>query len=137
MKQTDLFSHASPIFSVNHMKNSLAFYKDQLGFELSFAWEEPATYAVIRRGEGVSIHLSQRDRPIEVPQNSSDGHPALYIFVHDVDAVYQEWKQKGVQIPEAPANQDYGMRDFDLSDPDGNRLTIGKSLDLDRKTKKK
>lgn len=130
MKPTDLFSHASPIFPVNHLADSLAFYRDKLGFELSFAWEEPATYAVIRRGEGVSIHLSQRDAPIENPQHSSASRPALYIFVYDVDAIYEEWKQKGVQIQHAPADQDYGMRDFDVIDPDGYQLTIGKSLEL-------
>jgi uncharacterized glyoxalase superfamily protein PhnB len=47
------------------------------------------------------------------------------VFVRDVDAVYAELAARGARIVKPPQNYDYGMRDFDLIDLDGNQLTFG------------
>ena len=47
------------------------------------------------------------------------------MFVRDVDAVYAELAARGARIVKPPQNYDYGMRDFDLIDLDGNQLTFG------------
>jgi hypothetical protein len=46
------------------------------------------------------------------------------VFVRDVVAVYVELV-RGARIVKPPQNKDYGMRDFDLIDLDGNQLTFG------------
>lgn len=125
MKPTEQFSHAAPIFPVKDVEKSIAFYRDQLGFELSFSWEDPPSYAVIRRGEGVSIHLVKREDNLQ----PSARHTSLYIFVYDVDKVFEEFQAKEVQITHPLQDQDYGMRDFDIIDPDGFRLCFGMSLE--------
>jgi uncharacterized glyoxalase superfamily protein PhnB len=43
----------------------------------------------------------------------------------DVDAVYAELAARGARIVKPPQDYDYGMRDFDLIDLDGNQLTFG------------
>ena len=45
--------------------------------------------------------------------------------MQDVDAVHAEMAARGAQILKPPQNYDYGMRDFDLVDLDGNYLTFG------------
>jgi uncharacterized glyoxalase superfamily protein PhnB len=40
--------------------------------------------------------------------------------------VYSELKENGVEHIPKPEDQDYGMRDFEVVDPWGNRLTFGK-----------
>jgi uncharacterized glyoxalase superfamily protein PhnB len=47
------------------------------------------------------------------------------VFVRDVDAVYAELEARGAKLVSRPQNYDYGMRDFDLVDLDGNQLTFG------------
>ena len=47
------------------------------------------------------------------------------MFVRDVDAVYAELAARGARIAKPPQNYDYGMRDFDPIDLDGNQLTFG------------
>ena len=121
MEQKDNFSHAATVFPVLDIERSLAFYTQGLGFELTFYWEEPVTYAVLKKG-GVSLHLSLRDDQNQqmVPTG------LLYIFVYDVDKVYQRCVDQGIEIKNPPALQDYGMTDFDIADPDGHRITFGR-----------
>jgi hypothetical protein len=53
------------------------------------------------------------------------GNGGICVFAGDVDAVYAELAARGARIVKPPQNYDYGMRDFDLIDLDGNQLTFG------------
>jgi uncharacterized glyoxalase superfamily protein PhnB len=53
------------------------------------------------------------------------GQAAMSVFVTDVDALYQELKSKGARVLNEPKDYAYGMRDFNVSDPDGNELCFG------------
>ncbi|HVH80129.1 MAG TPA: VOC family protein, partial [Stellaceae bacterium] len=53
------------------------------------------------------------------------GHGALCVFVDDVDALHAEFATRGARIVAPPQDYDYGMRDFDVADLDGNRVTFG------------
>ncbi|MEL7421985.1 MAG: VOC family protein [Bacteroidota bacterium] len=121
MEHKDNFSHAATVFPVLDLERSLAFYTKGLGFELTFSWEEPVTYAVLKKG-GVSLHLSLiDDKDIQALPTG-----LLYIFVYDVDKIYQRCREQGIAIKNPPALQDYGMTDFDIEDPDGHRITFGR-----------
>jgi uncharacterized glyoxalase superfamily protein PhnB len=53
------------------------------------------------------------------------GNGGICVFVRDVNAVHAELAARGAGIVKPPQNYDYGMRDFDLIDLDGNQLTFG------------
>ncbi|MEL6590606.1 MAG: VOC family protein [Bacteroidota bacterium] len=119
----ELFSHAAPVFPVADVSKAARWYEDKLGFTISFLWQEPPTYGVLRRSEHVSIHLSETD------MSKVDRKAVHYIFVHDVDAVYAEFLERQVPLEEKPQDTDYQMREFELIDPDGNRLVFGKGTE--------
>ena len=50
------------------------------------------------------------------------GRGALCIFVEDVDALYAARK---AEVVKPPQDYDYGMRDFDVVDLDGNQIFFG------------
>ena len=52
----------------------------------------------------------------------------LYIWVDDADALYAEFKSKGVTIARDICDQPYGCRDFDVEDCNGYRLCFGHDL---------
>ncbi|MEO1051423.1 MAG: VOC family protein [Bacteroidota bacterium] len=119
------FSHAAPVFPVKNVDHAADFYRDQLGFEVTFRWEDPATYAVVKR-EGVGIHLSQLSEDYLPPKE----HAALRVFVSDVDQLYAEFQHNNVAILRPIGDREYGMRDFDIKDKDGFILTFGTGLSL-------
>ena len=118
-------SHAATVFPVANVRESIDYYRDVLGFEINFEWEDPVTYAVLKKGEGVSIHFVQQADDFK----PSKEHTAVYIFCHDVDAVYEECKKNGANITTDIGDRDYGMRDFDITDPNGYRISYSMGLD--------
>jgi uncharacterized glyoxalase superfamily protein PhnB len=50
------------------------------------------------------------------------------VFVTEVDAPHDELKSRGATIVHPPGDRPYGMRDFDIDDLDGNRLTFGMGI---------
>jgi catechol 2,3-dioxygenase-like lactoylglutathione lyase family enzyme len=111
---------AATVFQVKEIAASLRFYRDVLGFELDF---EFGNYAGISKGEAL-LHLCAHDtwqRPC--------GGGAVMIFCDEIDRFHDEVKGRGATIRLAPTDEPYGMRDFAVSDPDGNMLTFGCSLE--------
>lgn len=119
-----LFSHSSPIFPVEDPLKTAEYYRDILGFDINFKWDDPPTYIVLNREDAVGIHLVKRDDNY----TPSKEHPALYIFVHDIDALYEEYQKSGANITNQIATRDYGMRDFDVTDPNGFILAFGQGI---------
>ncbi len=111
-------SHFAAIFPSNDPERLANWYAENLGFEISFKWGEPVEYIVTNKEHAVSIHFVKSDAEDIQPRQ-------LYIFCHDVDLIHSDFKSKGVQTMTEPVDTDYQMRDFDLTDPDGNQLTFG------------
>lgn len=120
MTNKDNFSHSATVFPVQDIQKSIEFYTQKLGFEMSFNWEEPISYAVLKKGS-VNLHLTKKEDDF-IP---SKRHCALYVFVHDVDEIYQRCVNQKISIGNVPKMRDYKMKDFDIIDPDGYIITFG------------
>lgn len=118
-----LFSHSSIILPVNDVKASAEYYRDKLGFSISFLWQEPPTYGVVNREDAVGVHFAETDHPVKPAEEAK-----LYIFVHDADAVYTEFQKAGVKIIEPINDTEYQMREFVIEDINGYKLVIGKGF---------
>ncbi len=94
-----------------------------LGFKVTFEYGQPLSYACLCRDE-VALHLLASSRTKRLP-----GHGAICVFVRDVDQIYAEVSGRGARLINQPEDRDYGMRDFDVVDADGNQLTFGMGTD--------
>jgi catechol 2,3-dioxygenase-like lactoylglutathione lyase family enzyme len=110
---------AATVFVVQDIAASIAHYRDSLGFAITFEYGQPTFYACLCRDK-VSLHLLAGRETTRVP-----GNGGLCIFVRDVDAVHAELAARGARVVKPPADYDYGMRDFDVTDLDGNQITFG------------
>ncbi|MEQ8904595.1 VOC family protein [Ekhidna sp.] len=117
-----LFSHSSIILPVNDIALTANYYRDKLGFDISFLWEDPPSYAVLNRDDAVGIHLVKSDEALDT------SYPRLYIFVRDPDSVYKEYLKAGVKIVEPINDTDYKMREFVIEDINRYKLVIGKGI---------
>ncbi|MGX1324770.1 catechol 2,3-dioxygenase-like lactoylglutathione lyase family enzyme [Bradyrhizobium sp. USDA 377] len=118
-----MMAGAATVFVVSDIAASLAYYRDVLGFEVTFEYGQPPSYACLCRDE-VGLHLLAASRTKRLP-----GHGGLCIFVRDVDKLYAEVSARGARLLNHPEDRDYGMRDFDVLDGDGNQLTFGMGTD--------
>ncbi|MCU0940844.1 MAG: VOC family protein [Burkholderiaceae bacterium] len=111
-----------PVLSVSDLAASVRFYCDVLGLELDFLWGEPPSYGRVRHtGDGASIyiHLSPAPRSEIAPCE-------LRLHVgHDVDGLHAAYAARGADVGPAPRNQPWGLREFELRDPDGHLLIFG------------
>ncbi len=110
---------AIPVLHVSEIKRALEFFCDKLGFskEWSYTPDQNSidpTYAALKR-EGSWIHISS------FPGDGVSGAVTNFI-VSDVDALHQEFKEKGIEFVLEPYDQTWGNREMYLNDPDGNKL---------------
>ncbi|HTR00039.1 MAG TPA: glyoxalase superfamily protein [Candidatus Acidoferrum sp.] len=113
------FDSVTPRIPVTDIDAALAFYCDQLGFQLAWKWGTPLTHAGIYHNE-VSLDL------ILLPAKA--GTAMVYIRVSGVDAYYASLHGREVNLTLID-DRPYGLRDFEVIDPWGNRLAFGQVLD--------
>jgi catechol 2,3-dioxygenase-like lactoylglutathione lyase family enzyme len=119
MTENPMMVGAATVFVVADIAKSAEHYRDVLGFTVTFQYGTPTFYLCLCRDE-VALHL------LAASQTSRrSGNGGICVFVRDVDAVHAELAARGAGIVKPPQNYDYGMRDFDVIDPDGNQLTFG------------
>jgi len=118
----------SPFFIVSKVDRTLAFYRDQLGFETTF--QEPAQdpfFAVIRRDGAQLMVKSDGDvTPLPNPKR----HPAMrwdaFVYAPDPDGLAAEFVNHGAAFSVPLADTHDGLRGFELTDPDGYVLFFGR-----------
>ncbi|TXH72649.1 MAG: hypothetical protein E6Q88_06030 [Lysobacteraceae bacterium] len=108
-----------PMQPVNSMPASVAFY-EKLGFEIENRNDQWG-WAMLRCGD-CRIMLDQ----------SIAAHPGipriavLYLYPEDIVDFHRRASENGLDLPELDATF-YGMTEFRIEDPDGNRLWIGQA----------
>jgi catechol 2,3-dioxygenase-like lactoylglutathione lyase family enzyme len=114
-----MLAGSATIFTVRDVAASIAHYRDILGFDVTFEYGKPTFYACLCRDE-VALHLIDASRTERLP-----GNGAICIFVNDVDKLYNDLRERKARVVKEPQTYPYGMRDFDVLDPDGNQLVFG------------
>jgi DNA-binding transcriptional MerR regulator/predicted enzyme related to lactoylglutathione lyase len=119
------FGAAAPVLRVPDVVAAAEYYRDRLGFEISFLWGEPPSYATTHR-DHVLIHFTKSG---VAPAPQPDSVSNIYVFVTDIDDVYEELKGRGAKIVAEPETWPYGMREFAVEDMNGYRLCFGEGVE--------
>ncbi len=107
---------ATPILASLDITRTVAFYADQLGFEVVHA--EPGVYGIVRQGP-VSIHFWACNDP-KIAQAT-----ACRIQVQGIERLYAACCDRQIVHPNAPlAAKPWGGQEFAILDPDGNLVTF-------------
>lgn len=107
-----------PMLPVMSMFASVDFYCDMLGFEVEKRNDEWG-WAMLRFGE---CRLMVDQSINAHPGQDRDG--ILYLYPDDIVEYHRQVRANGLAIPELE-NTFYGLTEFRINDPDGNRLWIG------------
>jgi len=121
---TNIMNLNAGIFT-NKIKESKAFYTNNLGFGVAF---ENEFYLLLHTpNKQASISFTQSKHHTQQPffQTEYAGTGMYFtIEVENVDAVYQELKEKGVEIKIALRDEPWGDRHFAIEDPNGIGIDI-------------
>ncbi len=112
----------TPILCVRDVAASAAWWRDGIGFEIAFLYGDPPFYGSVLR-DGLAVHLRHVGRPnfAEIAARE-ESLIALTVEVTDADAMFAELTGQGVEIVQPLIDQPWGGREFQVRDPDGNRI---------------
>jgi catechol 2,3-dioxygenase-like lactoylglutathione lyase family enzyme len=112
-----------PFFIVKDLQTSIAYYRDRLGFTLEFQGpgDRDPYYAGLGRDDaGVMLKAIVPD---VLPQPNHTRHPwarwDAYIYTLDPDALFDEFRQRGVSFVKELSFIDDGLWGFEITDADG------------------
>lgn len=121
---------AGVILAVSDFERSLAFYRDQLGFELEALFADPP-YAILTSG-ATRISLAEQGHPAEdcpgvvmtAPADRSQAAAMLVLEVADCQACYETLQRDGVQFLREPYAPPWGGARCFAVDPDGHLIEL-------------
>jgi catechol 2,3-dioxygenase-like lactoylglutathione lyase family enzyme len=122
-----------PLFIVRDVPRSLAFYRDRLGFEITFQGPEPDDifFGMVKRGHA---EIMFKDIGVEpIPNYTRDikkGHAPwdAYVYVPDPDALAAEFQSREVKLWKPLSVNSDNLRGFEVQDVDGYVLYFGRPL---------
>lgn len=113
---------AIPVLLVRNVGNAASFYERKLGFHIDFLHGSPPFYGSVSR-DGAKLHLRfVHEPPFGVLSEQEDSLIAAFVEVSDVKALYHEFEGRGVEFAQRLVIQAWGGLDFQISDPDRNRI---------------
>ena len=118
----------SPCFIVSSVDETVAFYRDRLGFETRFL--EPAEdpfFAIIGR-EGTQIFVKSDKEVLPLPNHKRHRFMRwdAFVYVPDPDALAAEFTDHGAAFSEPLKDTHDGLRGFEVMDPNGYILFFGR-----------
>lgn len=132
-----LVAGISPFFIVADVPAALSFYRDKLGFEVTYRGPTPEDefFGIVRRDramimlKALGAIVDGRDVTVE-PLPNHRREPAsswdAYLEVPDPDALAAEFAARGVVFAAPVADRDDGLRGFEIEDLDGYGLFFGR-----------
>lgn len=117
----------SPCFIVSDAPSSLSFYRDLLGFEITF--QEPPDepfIGIVCRGRAMIMLKDVGVDPLPNYQRHPWARWDAYLYVPDPDALAAEFASRNVEFSEPLKDTTDGLRGFELKDGDGYVLFFGR-----------
>ena len=126
MAQAEI-SGISPFFIVSDVPSALAFYRDRLGFEITFQGPpEDVFFGIVCRGRAMIMLKAVEVAPLPNCKRDPGARWDAYLDVPDPDALAAEFASRNVEFSEPLNDTHDGLRGFELKDIDGYVLFFGR-----------
>ena len=119
------------VLFVRDLARCVAFYRDTVGLQVqdsnadSVGFSLGDQYFLLLEVSAAAHLISEEALDLKI-----EGGPRMLLAasVENVDAAYQELKNKGVTFLRPPADQSWGLRTAYFADPEGNTWEINQSI---------
>lgn len=140
------YSSVTPYITVSGASDAIAFYKRAFGAEEVMCMKGPdgkVMHAEIRIGGSViMLHDENPQWKAMSPKTIGDTASAIMLYVPDCDAVMKAAEQAGATVTMPAADQFYGDRCGNITDPFGHKWSIATHIEdvppdeIERRAKK-
>ena len=127
-------SGIAPFFIVRNVPEALSFYRDRLGFDITFQGpsDDDIFFGIVQRGAAMIILKDVGVDP--VPNYTRDIKQGIarwdaYVYVPDPDSLATEFSSRNVEFFKTIKDSedgDDGLRGFEVKDADGYILYFGR-----------
>lgn len=111
--------------TVDDFARSLAWYRDVLGFHVQATYNNDAAAALV--AGDIRIILNQDDWK-KGKRIKGQGMCITLDTAQDVDALAERIEQAGGKLDTEPSDKPWGVRSFNVTDPNGFLITISRPL---------
>jgi len=113
-----------PVLESADIARDVAWYKEKIGFEVSFSHEK--MYAGLYRDD-LEIHLQWHAGTKDDPMN---GGAVIRLDVKNIKPIFEEFKQRGaVNENDFRANTPWGTNEFAIHDLNSNAIFISEDIE--------
>ncbi len=86
-------------------------------------------HAEVRAGDSpIWLHRVAAEHEMASPKGAGGSHGGLEVMVADVDAHFAASKAAGAPVDRPPSDQDYGLREYGVRDPENHRWWFSSPL---------
>lgn len=120
-----------PLLKCRNMVKAIAFYTGTLDFQLKFKDASAEDWVVDLVNDDIELQLT-------ILESDSLYGSVINILVDDVDMLFKKYLERGLDVSvkksspvhQGPVNQSWGMREFYVTDADGNTLRFGHPFNM-------
>jgi catechol 2,3-dioxygenase-like lactoylglutathione lyase family enzyme len=118
----------SPFFIVAELDAALGFYRDKLGFDVTFRGPEgDPFFGIVQRDGAMIMFKAVGVAPLPNCLRQAGARWDAYVYVPDPDSLASEFASSGVSLSAPLKDTDDGLRGFELTDVDGYVLFFGRT----------
>lgn len=107
-----------PELPLTDVEAGIAHYRDILGFSINYAQHD---IGVMDRDDVRVLLIARTER--------HQGIGSCYVYVENADALHAELVAKEAGVRSEPVSRPWGLREFEVLDPEGNRITFGQPFE--------
>ena len=119
-------SGVAPFLIVRSVPAALSFYRDRLGFDITFQGPpDDIFFGIVERGAAMIMLKDVGIDPLPNREREPGARWDAYLHVDDPDALAAEFSSREVAFSEPLKDTDDGLRGFEVTDVDGYVLFFG------------
>lgn len=107
-----------PHLPCDNVGAAIVHYRDVLGFSVNYQQDD---LGVMYR-DSVTLLLIARTK-------RHTGIGSCTVYINSADELYAELTSKGANVQGEPVSRPWGLRDFDVVDPEGNRIAFAQTFE--------
>jgi uncharacterized glyoxalase superfamily protein PhnB len=114
-------SKICPVFMVRNLDEAVECYRDKLGFAVAWTWGDPISRVGVVLDD---VEIQLEGGGLGAPPGPS----VVYCQMTDIDEYYEACRERGATLVMDLGDRPWGMRDFRVVDPSGNRIGFAEAL---------